>query len=60
MTLETPPLVVLSSVLLTEVHVVPVLIQPCDLESGTILMDQWCLIVVKVSTELEEAIKLYT
>ena len=60
MTLVNSPLVVLSSVLLTEVHVVPVVIQPCDLESGTILMDQWCLIVVKISTEVEETIKLYT
>ena len=60
MTLETPPLVVLSSVLLTEVHVVLVLIQPCDLDSGTILMDQWCLVVVKISAEVEQAIKLYT
>ena len=50
MTLETPPLVVLSSVLLTEVYVV----QPIVLESGTILMDQWCLIMllVMISTEV--------
>ena len=60
MTLETPPLVVLSSVLLTEVHVVQLL--QIVLESGTILMDQWCLILplVKISPELEEMIKLYT
>ena len=55
-------MVVLSSVLLTKVHVVPVVIQPCDLDSGTILMDQWCLLMllVKISTEVEETTKLYT
>ena len=60
MTLETPPLIVLSSVLLTEVHVV--LILQIVLDSGTILMDQWCLIMVlvKISTEVEEMIKLFT
>ena len=60
MTLENSPLVVLSSVLLTEVHVVQLL--QIVLESGTILMDRWCLIMVlvKISTEVEETIKLYT
>ena len=60
MTLEYSPLVVLSSVLLTEVHVVQLL--QIALESGTILMDQWCLIMllVMISSEEEETIKLYT
>ena len=60
MILETPSLVVLSSVLLTEVHVVQLL--QIVLDSGTILMDHWCLtiMVVKIFTEVEEIIKLYT
>ena len=57
MTLKTPPLVVLSSVLLTEAHVVQLIV----LESGTILMDQWCLmmLLVMISTEVEEMTKLF-
>ena len=60
MTLETSPLVVLSSVLLTKVHVVQLL--QIVLESGTILMDQWCLTMqlVTIFTEVEEMIKVYT
>ena len=54
MTLENSLLVVLSSVLLTEVHVVQLL--QIVLESGSILMEQWCLIMllVKIFTEVEE------
>ena len=60
MTLETSPLVVLSAAQLTEVHVVQLL--QIALESGTIQMDQWCLIMllVMISSEEEETIKLYT
>ena len=59
MTLEKPSLVVLSSVLLTEVHVVQLL--QIVLDSGTILMDQWCLmmLLVKISTEVEQTTKVF-
>ena len=60
MILENTPLVVLSSVLQTEIHVVQLL--QIVLENGTILMDHWCLmmLLMKISTEVEQTIKLYT
>ena len=60
MILENTPLVVLSSVLQTEIHVVQLF--QIVLENGTILMDHWCLmmLLMKISTEVEQTIKLYT
>ena len=59
MTLESSPITVQFSAPLTIVHVVPWV--AITLESGTIPMDQWCLIVLLgiISTEVEQTIKLY-